>query len=596
MTESPAAVRRCVLAIAVVLLVLLLALLPSTSGRAQQPGQPTVERLAGPDRYATAAAVSRATFAPGVQTAYVASGEDFPDALASGPVAGVLGAPVLLVRRDDVPEATGSELGRLQPGRIVVLGGTAAVSPTVEVQLALYARGNVERLAGPDRFATAAAVSASHFDPGVAAAYVASGLGFPDALAGGAAGAAVDGPVLLVLPDAVPDPTARELLRLQPALIVVLGGEQAVSAQVAGELAAFTAGDVRRLAGAERYATAAAVSAATFPAPRPTVFLASGAAFPDALAGTPAAAAAQSPVLLVRPDCVPPPAAGELERLAPERVVILGGPAAVSQTVERLAACAGPREVSVVASGLQAPWEIVFAPGGRAYVTERDTGRLLAREVDGTIREVQRFAIDNDGEGGLLGLAASPAFSQDGLLYAFMTTAEDNRVVRFRPGEPPQPVLTGLPAASFHDGGRIAFGPDGLLYITTGDAGVSSRAQDPGSLGGKILRMSADGGVPADNPFPGSPVYALGLRNPQGLAWDAAGRLYATEFGPGRDDEVNVVVPGGNYGWPEVTGAAGDPRFVDPIVVRQPAEASWSGAAILSDGAIPEWEGSLFAA
>ncbi|MDQ3973876.1 MAG: PQQ-dependent sugar dehydrogenase [Actinomycetota bacterium] len=282
--------------------------------------------------------------------------------------------------------------------------------------------------------------------------------------------------------------------------------------------------------------------------------------------------------------------------MAPERVVILGGPAAVSQTVERLAACAGPREVSVVASGLQAPWEIVFAPGGRAYVTERDTGRLLAREVDGTIREVQRFAIDNDGEGGLLGLAASPAFSQDGLLYAFMTTAEDNRVVRFRPGEPPQPVLTGLPAASFHDGGRIAFGPDGLLYITTGDAGVSSRAQDPGSLGGKILRMSADGGVPADNPFPGSPVYALGLRNPQGLAWDAAGRLYATEFGPGRDDEVNVVVPGGNYGWPEVTGAAGDPRFVDPIVVRQPAEASWSGAAILSDGAIPEWEGSLFAA
>ncbi|MDP8970075.1 MAG: PQQ-dependent sugar dehydrogenase, partial [Actinomycetota bacterium] len=301
-------------------------------------------------------------------------------------------------------------------------------------------------------------------------------------------------------------------------------------------------------------------------------------------------------VLLVRPGCVPAAVRAELQRLTPERLVILGGPAAVSEAVERLTPCAGPREVSVIATGLQAPWDIVFVPGGRAYLTERDTGRLLVREPDGAVREVQRFEVDNDGEGGLLGLAASPGFAQDGLLYAFMTTASDNRLLRFRPGEPGQPILTGLPAASYHDAGRIDFGPDGMLYVTTGDAGVPSRSQDPGSLAGKVLRLTADGGVPPDNPLPGSPVYALGLRDPQGLAWDAAGRLYATEFGPDRDDEVNLIVPGGNYGWPEVTGAAGDPRFVDPLVVRQPREASWSGAAILLDGAVPEWEGSLFAA
>jgi glucose/arabinose dehydrogenase len=176
-----------------------------------------------------------------------------------------------------------------------------------------------------------------------------------------------------------------------------------------------------------------------------------------------------------------------------------------------------------------------------------------------------------------------------------MTTATDNRVVRFVPGETPTPILTGIAAASFHNAGRIAFGPDGLLYIGVGDAGTQSDAQDPTKLNGKILRINPDGSVPAGNLSPASPVYALGLRDPQGLAWDDTGRLYATECGPDRDDEVNVIVAGGNYGWPTVTGDANDSRFIDPIVVRQPPVASWSGAAIVRGG-VQQWDGDLLVA
>jgi glucose/arabinose dehydrogenase len=134
-----------------------------------------------------------------------------------------------------------------------------------------------------------------------------------------------------------------------------------------------------------------------------------------------------------------------------------------------------------------------------------------------------------------------------------------------------------------------------MLWASTGDAGDTSRSQNPASLNGKVLRLQPDGGIPGDNPTAGSYVWARGFRDPQGLARDEAGRLYATEFGPDRDDEVNLVVAGGNYGWPTVTGVAGDPRFIDPVVVRQPPEASWSGAAIVRGG-VPEWDGDLLVA
>jgi glucose/arabinose dehydrogenase len=251
-------------------------------------------------------------------------------------------------------------------------------------------------------------------------------------------------------------------------------------------------------------------------------------------------------------------------------------------------------EARVIATNLEAPWEVVFADD-RVFLTERDSGDVLELADDGATEVVLSLDIDPAGEGGLLGLIADPDADELGF-YAFLTTAEDNRIVRVAPGGEPEPVLTGIPKARIHNGGRIAFGPDGMLYAATGDAGEPGLAQDPGSLAGKILRITADGSVPEDNPDPDSPVYASGIRNPQGLAWTADGTLYSSSFGPDRDDEVNRIEPGANYGWPEVTGEAGVEGFTDPVFVRQPPEASWSGIAALVDGAIPQWEGDLFVA
>ena len=260
---------------------------------------------------------------------------------------------------------------------------------------------------------------------------------------------------------------------------------------------------------------------------------------------------------------------------------------------------AGPVEVeaSVIATNLEVPWGFAFLPNGDALFTERDSGRLLRMDASGNIEEVQRLPTRGYGEGGSLGLAVSPDYQEDGYVYAYYTTDHDNRVVRFRLGEEPEPILTGIPFNTYHDGGRVAFGPDGMLYVATGDAGDSSNSQDRSSLGGKILRLTPDGGIPEDNPFPNSPVYSYGHRNVEGLAWDGQGRLFASEFGLNRYDEVNLIRPGENYGWPEVEGEGGEALgYVDPITTWSTSEASPSGAEILKDGAIPQWEGDLFVA
>lgn len=261
-----------------------------------------------------------------------------------------------------------------------------------------------------------------------------------------------------------------------------------------------------------------------------------------------------------------------------------GGPAEPSAST----APAGSIGVSALASGLEAPWSLALVDG-TALVSERDSGRVLELDADGGQREIGTIdGVRARGEGGLLGIAV-----HDGHLYAYSTAADENRLQRLELTGGPgyyglggaETLLDRIEAASHHNGGRIAFGPDGMLYVTVGDAGNAAAAQDRDSLPGTILRLTPDGDVPPDNPVDGSPVYSYGHRNPQGLAWGEDGTLYATEFGQDTWDELNVIEPGGNYGWPEVEGAAGDDRFVDPVQQWEPADASPSGMAA-TDGSL----------
>jgi glucose/arabinose dehydrogenase len=243
-----------------------------------------------------------------------------------------------------------------------------------------------------------------------------------------------------------------------------------------------------------------------------------------------------------------------------------------------------PRVVGTVASGLETPWGVAFLPDGTAVVTERDTTRVLTIDRDRQVREVGRMTQAAPvGEAGLLGVAVSPTYDRDRLVYFYLTTAEDNRVVRAtlrggRLGEP-RVVLDGIPNGFVHDGGRLEFGPDGLLYVSTGEIGQEQLAQDRASLAGKVLRITPDGDPAPGNPDPASPVWSWGHRNVQGLAFDDADRLWASEFGANSFDELNLIDPGVNYGWPEVEGVGDDERFRNPEVVWRTDEASPSGLA-----------------
>jgi glucose/arabinose dehydrogenase len=240
-----------------------------------------------------------------------------------------------------------------------------------------------------------------------------------------------------------------------------------------------------------------------------------------------------------------------------------------------------------VATGLVAPWSVVRISDAATLVSQRDDGRILRLEADGSTVEVGVVpGVDHGGEGGLLGLAHLEADGEQ-WVYAYFTAADDNRIVRMPyDGEAlgdAEVVLAGIAKAGNHNGGRIAFGPDGMLYATTGDAGQPDRSQDPTSLSGKILRMTPEGDAPGDNPTAGSLVYSLGHRNPQGIAWDDDGQLWAAEFGQNTWDEFNRIEPGANYGWPIVEGQTGDDRFVDPVLQWSTSEASPSGLARVGD-------------
>ncbi|MBA2266677.1 MAG: cell wall-binding repeat-containing protein [Chloroflexi bacterium] len=289
-------------------------------------------RLSGTDRYATAAAVSRSYFGANAPVAYVATGLNFPDALAAGAAAGVQGGPILLTATSSLPQATRDELTRLRPQRIVVLGGTSVVTSTVSGTLEAYTDGPVTRLAGVDRYATAAAVSRAVFASGVAAAFVATGESFPDALSAGPAAVKVRGPVLLTARGSTPQALRDELARLKPQRIYLLGGTSAVTDAVKQTIQGYTAAPVVRLSGADRFATAVAVSKTFFSRP-PAVHLATGMNFPDALSAVPAAGRAGAPLLLVGQSSLPNPVRTELTRLFPPRCYVIGGTAVIGNTV-----------------------------------------------------------------------------------------------------------------------------------------------------------------------------------------------------------------------------------------------------------------------
>jgi glucose/arabinose dehydrogenase len=265
-------------------------------------------------------------------------------------------------------------------------------------------------------------------------------------------------------------------------------------------------------------------------------------------------------------------------------------------------------KVEVVADNLEIPWSIAWAPDGTVFFTERSghlrviqSGELLAEAI---------FSLDVGGvEGGLLGVALDPNYNENHFIYLYYTyndfLSTQNKVVRYVVSDltlsEDVVLIDGIPGGPFHDGGRIEFGPDGKLYITTGDAGNAGLAQDKNSVAGKILRINSDGSIPEDNPFSNSLIYSYGHRNPQGFDWDQSGNLVATEHGPTgwrgvAHDEINLIMPGGNYGWPDIIGEETKDGLISPIL--QTGDDTWapSGAEFYDGDKIPQWVGKYFVA
>lgn len=314
---------------------------PDTTGATVTVSFPALDRVvrwSGPDRYSTSATISSQTYATGVSVAYLASGSVYTDALSGAPVAGNTDGPILLTSGTSIPSVIATELTRLKPGKIVIFGGPATISPDVEAALQAYTTGNVERWSGDDRFTTSAAISAKSYAPGVATAYVASGRVFTDALSGAPVAGKTAGPVLLVDTNALPSAVGAELQRLNPGKIVIFGGPNTITPTVEAALRTY-APSVERWSGPDRFTTSTAITTHAYATPGGTVFIASGRVYTDALSGAPVAGTLESPVLLVDTTALPDTVAAEIDRLKPSRIVILGGPNTISYGVQ--AALAG---------------------------------------------------------------------------------------------------------------------------------------------------------------------------------------------------------------------------------------------------------------
>ncbi|CAN5328982.1 hypothetical protein BH23ACT9_BH23ACT9_08070 [soil metagenome] len=452
---------------------------PGTAAVNDEPagtGHSGVVRMAGPNRFATAAELSSASVEPGIDVAYVATGTNFADALSGGVAAGLDGAPVLLVAPDALPVETAEELDRLDPGRIVILGGSVAVSEEVAEALAAFTDGPVDRLSGPDRFATAVAVAQATFPDGADTVYIGTGSDFPDALAGVPAAVSAPGPLLLVTDDTVPEVTAGELDRLDPGRIVVLGGTAVVDHSVEDELDAY--GDVDRLAGPNRFATAAAIAGSEITA-ADTVYVATGGDFADALTAGAVAGNDPAPVLLVTSDAIPEETSAALANIGPSRIIVMGGTVAVSGDVE--AALAGFVQES---DGI-APTVYGYDELDRVTSTTDGTGHETVLGYDAgnrvnlvTYADGSRLSYDYDGVGNLIArydsvINASTTYTYDALNRLTTETA---------PGE--DTITYGYDSASrmvsYTDGGGTTsyeYGWGSLLTKVTDPAGAVTTYQ-----------------------------------------------------------------------------------------------------------------------
>ncbi|WP_086819454.1 sorbosone dehydrogenase family protein [Allokutzneria sp. NRRL B-24872] len=269
--------------------------------------------------------------------------------------------------------------------------------------------------------------------------------------------------------------------------------------------------------------------------------------------------------------------------------VVVGVVAALALGAAGHASAAEPKAISQIVGGLSQAWGLDFLPDGSALFTERNNARIRKLDKAGKLSEVQKIpGVATSNEGGLLGIAVSPDYATDQTVYVYYTTASDNRVAKLKLGQTPQPVLTGIPrGAQNHQGGRLEFGPDGHLYVGTGDAQNGSNSQNDNSLAGKVLRMTKDGKPAPGNPKPNSVVYAKGFRNVQGLAW-AGNQLYISDIGASKLDELNKVDAGKNYGWPTCEGACSTAGMTNPV-------KSWATSAATPSG-LEYFKGSLYMA